>query len=74
MRTQLKLFWMIIAGLAIATATVLLFMRDFTTAFVVAAIGLIAWFLNYRMQMKDVLLAAELEHEKQTESEGPNDD
>ena len=73
MRTQLKLLWMIIAGLAIATAAVLLFMRDFTTAFVVAAIGLIAWFLNYRMQMKEVLLAAELEHE-QTESEGPNDD
>jgi hypothetical protein len=65
---------MIIAGMAIAAAGALLWLREFTTAFVVAAFGLVAWFLNYRLQMKEVLAAAELQREKDAESEGINED
>jgi hypothetical protein len=69
-----KLVWLIIAGIAIAVAGVLLWFGDFTSAFVVAAIGLVAWFLNYRIQMKEVFAAADLEQEKKVESEELNED
>jgi preprotein translocase subunit SecF len=45
---------MIIAGLCITVAAVSLLRRDFDTAFVAAAIGMISWFLNYRIQMKEL--------------------
>jgi len=38
--------------------------RDFNTAFIVAAFGLICWFLNYRAQMKEIIAAADLESDK----------
>jgi hypothetical protein len=63
----MKIFWMTIAGVAIAVAAVLILRRDFNAAFVVAAIGLIAWFLNYRVQMKGKVAKADLDREKEFE-------
>jgi uncharacterized membrane protein YhfC len=56
---------MIIAGLCITVAVVFLLRRDFNTAFVIAAIGMIAWFLNYRIQMKE--LTADTRQDKDME-------
>ena len=36
-------------------------------AFVIAALGVIAWFLNYRAQMSEVVAAADLEEANQRE-------
>jgi len=36
-------------------ATVLAVLRDFDKAFIVATIGAVCWFLNYRAQMKEIL-------------------
>ena len=55
---------MIVAGVAIVVSGVFLLRRDFDTAFVIAALGMVAWFLNYRAQMKEIAAAAELEAEK----------
>ena len=63
----MKIFWMTIAGVAIAIAAFLLLRGDLNAAFVVAAIGLIAWFLNYRVQMKETVLKADLDREKKSE-------
>jgi hypothetical protein len=52
---------MILAGIAIMVAGVFLWRQDFDTAFVIAALGVVAWFLNYRVQMKEVTAAADLE-------------
>ena len=52
---------MIVAAVAIVLAGVFLWWRDFDTAFVIAALGMVAWFLNYRAQMKDITAAADLE-------------
>ena len=52
---------MIVAAVAIVAAGVFLWRRDFDTAFVIAALGMVAWFLNYRAQMKDITAAADLE-------------
>jgi hypothetical protein len=45
---------MILAGIGIVVAGFFLLRRDFDTAFVIAALGMVAWFLNYRAQMKDL--------------------
>jgi Flp pilus assembly protein TadB len=63
----MKIFWMTIAGVAIAIAAVLILRGNFNAAFVVAAIGLIAWFLNYRVQMKEKVAMADLDREKESE-------
>jgi uncharacterized membrane protein len=63
----MKTFWMTIAGVAIAVAAFLLLLGNLNAAFVVAAIGLIAWFLNYRVQMKETVLKADLDREKKSE-------
>lgn len=59
----MKLFWMIVAGTAVVLAGVFLFLRNFDAAFVTAALGMVAWFLNYRAQMRDITAAAELKEE-----------
>lgn len=56
---------MIIAGFCITVAAVFLLRRDFNAAFVIAAIGMIAWFLNYRIQMKE--LTADSQQDKKME-------
>ncbi|MGI8837695.1 MAG: hypothetical protein ACR2H4_13810 [Pyrinomonadaceae bacterium] len=60
----MKLFWMIVAGICIVVGGVYMLRRDFSTAFVIAALGMIFWFLNYRAQMKEVIAAADLEEDK----------
>ena len=52
---------MIVAAVAIVAAGVFLWRRDFDTAVVIAALGMVAWFLNYRAQMKEITAAADLE-------------
>lgn len=66
----MKVFWMIVAGVCIAVAAFFMVRRDFNTAFVVAALGMIFWFLNYRAQMKEVIAAADAEDDK---GEEPNE-
>lgn len=67
----MKAFWMIVAGICIAVAAFFMVRRDFNTAFVVAALGMIFWFLNYRAQMKEVIAAADAEADK---GEEPDED
>jgi preprotein translocase subunit SecF len=55
---------MIVAGVCIVIAAFFLLRRDLDTAFVVAALGILAWFLNYRIQMKNIVAAADLEQSK----------
>lgn len=56
-----KLFWMILAGVCIMVAAFFLLRRNFDVAFVIAVLGLVAWFLNYRAQMKEIIAAANLQ-------------
>ena len=41
-------------------------------AFVIAALGIVAWFLNYRLQMKDVIAAAESKEANNGEDSNEN--
>jgi hypothetical protein len=62
-----KLFWIIVAGCCIVAAAFFLLRNDLDKAFVIAAIGMLAWFLNYRAQMKDVIAAAERQESNEGE-------
>lgn len=48
-------------------AGVFLLQGDFDSAFVVAAIGMAAWFLNYRAQIKEKLAANDFVQEENNE-------
>lgn len=63
----MKLFWLIVAGGCVAVAAVFLLQGDFDRAFVVAAAGMVAWFLNYRMQIRDKLAAMDAAQEENVE-------
>jgi hypothetical protein len=65
-----KLFWMILAGVCIVAAAFFLLRGDLNTAFVIAALGIVAWFLNYRIQMKAIITAADLEQSNKEEMRG----
>ena len=57
----MKLFWIIIACACIIVAAFMVLRGRLETAFVIAALGVVAWFLNYRAQMSEVIAAADLE-------------
>ncbi len=68
----MKLIWLIVSGVAIALAAVFLWRGDFNTAFVIAAIGLVAWFLNYRMQLQDASAEREIQVGEEIEDDSQN--
>lgn len=70
----MKTFWLIIAVLCITVAAVFLLRGDFDTAFVVATIGTIAWFLNYRSQVTEIINAADSEQQEIMGAENLDDD
>ena len=57
----MKLLWMIVSGVCIAAAAFLLIRGELNIAFVFAVLGIVAWFLNYRMQMKAIIDTADSE-------------
>jgi hypothetical protein len=65
---------MILAGIGIVVAGFFLLRRDFDTAFVIAALGMVAWFLNYRAQMKEALATTDLEEKNNGDQEGAYED
>jgi hypothetical protein len=58
---------MIVSGMCIVVAAVFLLRGELNTAFVIATLGIVAWFLNYRIRMKAIITVADLEQSKQEE-------
>lgn len=67
----MKLFWLAIAGICIAAALVLMVRHQLDAAFVVGTLGVVAWFLSYRVQMKRIIAADDIQ---QTRVEDSNED
>ena len=57
----MKLLWIIIACACIIVAAFMVLRGRLDAAFVIAALGVVAWFLNYRAQLTEVIAAADLE-------------
>ena len=70
----MKLFWLILAGACVVVAGVFLLQGDFDSAFVVAATGMVAWFLNYRAQIKEKLAANDFVQEESNEESDLDED
>ena len=64
---HVKLFWIIVAGICIVVAVFMVIRGRLDAAFLIAAVGVVAWFLNYRAQMSEVVAAADLEEANQRE-------
>ena len=65
------------SGICIVSAGFFLLRGELNTAFVVATLGIVAWFLNYRIQMKAITTAADMERrnqEKLTDGEDSDED
>jgi len=60
---------MFIAAISIIVAAVFIWRREFNVAFVVAVLGVVAWFLNYRIQMRNISAAADAERERVSEDQ-----
>ena len=70
----MKIFWMILAGIGIVVAAFFLWRQDFDKAFVVAALGMVAWLLNYRVRMKEIIhVANRADENKEDERENTDD-
>jgi preprotein translocase subunit SecF len=68
---------MIVSGICIVAAAFFLLRGELNIAFVVATLGIVAWFLNYRIQMKAITTAADLEQrnkEEMTDGEDSDED
>lgn len=69
----MKNLWLAIAGCCIVGAAVLMIRGLFDGAFVVAVVGMIAWFLNYRAQVSKTLAAEDATAEEEIETERNED-
>jgi hypothetical protein len=51
-----KTFWLIVSGLCGVTAVLLVLLRDdYEKAFIAATAGAVAWFLSYRVRLRETL-------------------
>ena len=66
----MKLFWLIMAGVGVGVAAIALWFQHTDVAFVAATLGAVAWFLHYRMQIKESITQKKLDA---TDNEGMDD-
>ena len=60
---------MILSGVCILAAAFFLLRGELNTAFVIATLGIVAWFFNYRIQMKAIADAADREQSNWEDNE-----
>lgn len=65
----MKLLWITLSVVSVVAAALLLARGNLDAAFVVATIGAVCWFLNYRIQLKEVTRPADLEREREDSDE-----
>jgi len=51
----MKAVWMVIAVICLVAAAIALWRQQLNTAFVLATVGVLAWFLRYRSELKKSL-------------------
>ena len=70
----MKVIWTAIAGVCLVAAAIALWRQQLSAAFVIATIGLMAWFLRYRSDLKGSLAenGSRLKDESESESTDEN--
>jgi hypothetical protein len=62
-----KTFWIIVAALCGVTAVFFALRNEYENAFIAAALGAVAWFLSYRVQLREKLGDTDDTDEKETD-------
>ena len=63
----LERMFTILSGLLLLAALILLWRNNLSVAFVIATLGVVAWFLSYRAQLRAQIAAAEAPIERNDE-------
>ena len=63
----LKRMFTILSGLLLLAALILLWRNNLSVAFVIATLGVVAWFLSYRAQLRAQIAAPEAPLERNDE-------
>jgi len=61
--------WTIAAGVFVLVALVLLWRNKLSAAFVIATLGIVAWFLSYRTQLRAKISANDSSDDKEEPDE-----
>ena len=69
----MKHVWMILSAVFAVIAVILFARHDYDNAFICAALGAVAWFLRYRVQMRELVRVNEPAGD-QTESLDSNEE
>jgi len=66
----LERIFTIFSGLLLIVALILLWRNNLSVAFVIATLGVVAWFLSYRAQLRAKIAAAEPPIERDDDIDG----
>ena len=66
--------WMAVSIVCLIVAAIFLLREFRQVAFVIATLGVLAWFLSYRVRLRSVTHTAETENEEDLEGEAGNDE
>lgn len=59
----MKTFWIVVSALCGAAAVFFVIREDYEKMFIVATVGAVAWFLSYRVRMREKLDEDETDQE-----------
>jgi hypothetical protein len=71
---MIERIWIIVSSLFLIAAAVFLWRNNLSAAFVVAALGAVAWFLSYRSQLRARLSATEHDSSEERITEETDED
>jgi uncharacterized membrane protein YdjX (TVP38/TMEM64 family) len=69
-----KTFWTVVSALCGATAVFFVVRNDFEKMFIAAAFGAVAWFLSYRVRLRETLREMDRADEDVEEFEEEDDE
>jgi hypothetical protein len=64
-----KTFWIVVSALCGAAAVFFVVRNDYEMMFIVATIGAVAWFLSYRVRLRETLRAIDETDQRETDDE-----
>ena len=70
----MKTFWIVVSGLCGIAAVVFIVKQDYDKAFIAAALGAVAWFLSYRVRLREKFRDRDLPDEDEDEQSDEEDD
>ncbi len=66
---RVKRLWMIVSWVCFTIGVTFLYRGDLDKAFIAGVIGCVAWFLSYRMQMKELVTLDDEQSEQDQKSQ-----